>query len=295
MRYAAYATIIAGSLGLLCTGCAAPAPLRVMSFNLSAIANDEARDGWPAWRAQIVDEANAQQPDILALQGARATEVRELDSLLKDYDFAATGSADGHEAGECAPLFYRRGRFFKDDAGHFWLSPTPTVVGSVGWDAAGPSVVTWVALRLKDAPLTTVRVLNTCFDEQGPRARVESAKLLRKIVESYGGRPLVVVGMFHCPPGSEPYRILTEDRRNRLELRDAHPADQWRDKPALALTVRRGGHSGRCDRILYNRGFEVEPVTVDRKPGDADSRQPVTPGPVEAVLRLAVAQARDYT
>ena len=33
--------------------------------------------------------------------------------------------------------------------GHFWLSETPEVVGSKGWDAALPRVATWVKLTDK--------------------------------------------------------------------------------------------------------------------------------------------------
>ena len=44
-------------------------------------------------------------------------------------------------------------------AGNFWLSDTPDVVGSRGWDAKLPRIVTWVELRdLKNdrRPMATV-------------------------------------------------------------------------------------------------------------------------------------------
>ena len=287
MRFTARVTVAAVGLGLLCGGCAAPAPLRVMSFNLGGSSYDAAPQGWSAVRGQIADTAREQQPDVLALQGAQADQVHELQSLLNGYAYVATGSADGGQGGDCVPVFYRRDRFLKLDAGHFWLSEKPAKVGSIGWDAAAPAVVTWVELRLKDSPLKTVRILNTCFDARGQQARLESAKLVRKLVESYGGRPLVLVGTFHCRPGSEPYRILTENRRNRMELRDASAVSGTGGKAVLSRTLRRRSAARRCDWILYNRGFEVGPVEAGKVPGKC--ARPGGPTPVEATLRLTAA------
>lgn len=293
MRFFVRATVAAAGLGLLCSGCAAPAPLRVMSFHLDRDGHEAVPHGWPAFRGQIADAASAQQPDVLALQGVQADQVRELQALLKEYDYVATGSADGEQGGDCVPVFFRRDRFLRVDAGHFWLSPKPKEVGSVGWDASEPAVVTWVELRLKESPLKTVRVLNTCFDARGQQARLESAKLVRRLVESYGGRPLVLTGMFHCRSGSEPYRILTEDRRNRMELRDANAAGGMYGKPSLAVKVRRGNSSRRCEWILFNRGFEVELVAPAKTPSKCS--RPGGPTPVEATLRLAAAASRGYS
>src|SRR5690606_15854253 len=106
--------------------------------------------------------------------------------------------------------------------GHLWLSEHPERPGSIGWDAALPRMATWVKLQFRRNPYLHVTVFNTHFDHVGERARVESAELLRRWVETLGGTPVIVMGDFNLPPGSPGYRALTEDRGNLAELRDAY-------------------------------------------------------------------------
>ena len=60
-------------------------------------------------------------------------------------------------------------RFKREATGTFWLSETPEVVGSVGWDAALPRIATWLRLREWDTD-REVLWLNTHFDHVGGRA-----------------------------------------------------------------------------------------------------------------------------
>lgn len=69
--------------------------------------------------------------------------------LGEDYDWVGVGRDDGKQAGEAVPVFYKRDKFSlasEQDGGvgtggveHFWLSETPSVVASVGWDAVSTS------------------------------------------------------------------------------------------------------------------------------------------------------------
>ena len=90
---------------------------------------------------------------------------------LPGYAVFSAGRDDGKDAGESAAVFYRKERFEKLDGGHFWLSETPDVPGSKGWDAALPRVATWVRLKDRAAPdRPPVLFLNTHLDHRGAAA-----------------------------------------------------------------------------------------------------------------------------
>ena len=80
------------------------------------------------------------------------------------------GRDDGAEAGEYAPLFYRRDRFNVQEQGYFWLSETPDVVGSFGWDADCVRIATWAKLYDRTQNHTLL-FLNTHFDHRGMTAQ----------------------------------------------------------------------------------------------------------------------------
>jgi endonuclease/exonuclease/phosphatase family metal-dependent hydrolase len=273
-----------GAVGALTLGCASPAPFRVLSFNIRTASANDGPNAWDLRRDLVVETIRGQQPDVIALQEVLFSQVTELRAALPEYGFVGVGRDDGAEQGEFVPIFYRRERFSLLDSGHFWLSATPEQVGSVGWDAALPRMATWVRLRFKDALLADVRIANVHFDHRGERARAESAKLIRRYSEALGGQPLVVLGDFNCPPGSEPYRILTEKGRNLAAFVDA----QGEQAPAVtggtfhAFTGQPEG--GRIDWILVNRRFKVTAWEVDRR--DFDGRYPSDHFPVAATLRL---------
>ncbi len=105
----------------------------------------------------------------------------------EEYDHAGVGRDDGSRAGEAVPVFWRRDTFErapeseggigKDGVEHFWLSPTPEIVGSVGWDAALTRMCTHVSLRLI-ATGEIIHVFSTHYDHQGVVARAKSSELI---------------------------------------------------------------------------------------------------------------------
>ena len=278
------AVVLGGTIGALTTGCILPAPFRVMSFNIRTASADDGPNGWHLRRDLVVETIRQQKPDVIALQEVVLSQAAELRAALPEYGFVGVGRDDGAEEGEFVPIFYRRQRFTLLDSGHFWLSQTPERVGSVGWDAALPRMATWVQLRFEDAPLAEVRIVNVHFDHQGARARAESARMLRRFSESLGGRALVVLGDFNCPPGSEPYQILSEEGRDLAALTDvlAGPAAGAASGTFHAFTGQPQG--GRIDWILVNRRFRATAPAVDHR--SFDGRYPSDHFAVAATLRL---------
>ena len=273
-----------GALVVLLPGCTIPAPFRVMSFNIRTAEADDGPNGWDLRRDLVIETVQAQQPDILGLQEVVARQGAELRAALPDYGYVGVGRDDGAGRGESVPILYRRARLTIVDSGQFWLSAHPEEAGSMGWDAACPRVATWVCLRFNVAPLTEVQVINVHFDHRGARARVESAKLLRRVVESLGGRPVVLVGDFNCAAGSLPYQILTGNSGNLSELADTQPraAADFAAGTFHGFTGR--PEPGRIDGILANRFFEPVESGLDRR--RRDGRYPSDHFPVTATLKM---------
>lgn len=57
------------------------------------------------------------------------------------FDHVGVGRNDGKEAGEYSPIFFDRERFEVANWTTIWLSDTPNVPGSVGWDAVSEQQV----------------------------------------------------------------------------------------------------------------------------------------------------------
>lgn len=91
---------------------------------------------------------------------------------------------DGIHAGEYSPLFFRRLAWTLQHFQTIWLSPTPDVPGSKGWDAASVRILTVAVLESRLAVSAAggkglrVLALNTHLDDQGAVSRREAAKII---------------------------------------------------------------------------------------------------------------------
>jgi len=94
---------------------------------------------------------------------------------------------------------------------------------------------------------------------------------------------MIVVGDFNCPPGSEPYWILTEERSHPTALHNALAATEGGTYHAFTGTPR----AGRIDWILVSRDMDPAEAAVDRS--QPHGRYPSDHFPVAATLRLSAA------
>ena len=216
---------------------AAP-PLRVMTFNLRYDTPSDEGNAWPHRRDWVAALIRFHAPDALGVQEALAHMLTDLDARLPGFARVGVGRADGRAGGEFSAILYRTDRLELLDSGTFWLSPTPEVAGSKGWDAAIERIATWARFRDRRTGCRHVH-LNTHFDHVGEQARQESARLIRRRIAALAsGMPVVVTGDLNADPASAPYRILTRDTvgdatpplRDALAAsRDAHygPTSTW--------------------------------------------------------------------
>jgi endonuclease/exonuclease/phosphatase family metal-dependent hydrolase len=173
--------------------------VKVMTFN---IRYGTAKDGefhWPARRELVMEVIRREQPDVLAIQEGLAFQLDEIAPVLADYEKYGQHRGGGM-SGEFSGVYVRNNTFEVVDSGEFWLSPTPEVVSSKGWDAALPRMAAWVELSFTNGE--RMRVYGTHFDHRGAEARLNSALLL--VEQAHDGPPSVFTGDFNAEPGSPP-------------------------------------------------------------------------------------------
>jgi endonuclease/exonuclease/phosphatase family metal-dependent hydrolase len=259
---------LTGALGLvwLAAGVAAPAPgktdggaLRVMTFNIRYDNPADGEDGWANRRAKVASMVCFHGADVVGLQEALRSQIADLEAALPTFGWFGTGRSAERDGEHCAVLF-RRDRLEVLAESTFWLSETPEVAGSRGWDAALPRIVTWGKLRDRRSGVV-FHLFNTHLDHLGEAARRESARLLlRKVAEIAGpDGPVVVTGDFNATPDSEPYRILTTGEGARGALVDAlHASSSPHHGPTSSWNGFKAIEPGRrIDFVLVRPPVEV--------------------------------------
>lgn len=183
--------------------------VRVMTFN---IRYNEPKDGANTWvnrKAKVADVIRFHKAELIGVQEALIGQLRDLEKSLPDFAWCGAGRTDGKNDGEFSAILYRKSRFRLIETKTFWLSETPEKIGSKGWDANLPRIVTWAKFLDKRTKKTFFH-FNTHFDHIGKTARTESSRLLvAKTREIAGKFPFVVTGDFNAEESTDVYKILT--------------------------------------------------------------------------------------
>lgn len=205
-------------------------PLRVMSFNIRYDNPSDSPNHWQARREKVLSQVLFYDTDLLGIQEALHTQVLDIQAGLPDFGFVGVGRNDGQTSGEYAGIFFRKTRLELLQSGHFWLSTTPEVTGSIGWDAAITRMVTYARFKDRESGKSFYH-FNTHFDHMGREARRHSALLLLdKVFLLSGNDQAIVTGDFNAVPEDEPMLILLDSTRERHFIHTA--------------TLSRSGHYG---------------------------------------------------
>ena len=240
---------------------------------------DDARGcGWATRLLRIVESLRALKPDIFAVQEAHFEQMNDLRAAFPAYESAGVGREDGANDGEHCGIFFSAARFWLRAQETHWLSPTPDTP-SRGWDATCTRIVTkaWLFDRETEAKLT---VWNTHLDHQSAKARIESARLLRRHALE-AEVPLLLCGDFNCAPGSAPIAELTDS------LRDAR-SHAARVEGEIATCCGFGaplhGERNRIDYVLASREWQIESYRVPEDRADWPPASDHRPVVVEAAF-----------
>ncbi|MCB1182527.1 endonuclease/exonuclease/phosphatase family protein [bacterium] len=270
---------------------AVPAPptrdTTVLSFNIRYGRADDGPDSWPHRRELVCETIRAHAPAVFGVQECLVEQAAVLREAFPAYTFTGYGRDDGAEAGEMCALFVDRARYDVLDAGVFWLSETPAVVGSRGWDAALHRIATWVQLRDRVAAPETLFVFNAHFDHVGEEARRHSAALLRERVGAIAGpHAAIVLGDFNAPADG-PVRAALAPADGRLaDTFTCAGRDERRPGEGTFHGFKGEAGPARIDWILATPELPCRDAGIDRS--SRDGRFPSDHFPVWAVFRQAV-------
>ena len=265
------------------TACGSATSLSVMTFNMRYDNPEDGQNNWRFRRERIAGVIKAQEIDVLGTQELLSNQFNDLSGLLTGYQGVGVGRLDGAESGEYCAVFFRKDRFTLLDSGTFWLSETPEVVGSLGWDGACERIATWVVLRDTDG--RELFFIDTHLDHVGQVARDEGVSLLMKRIETLsGGRPVILTGDFNSEPGSSVVAHVQKDG----VLRDAKAIAQQRSGTDWSFSD--FGQIPEAERPLLDYIFvsgDIEALRYEVLPDTFDGGYVSDHAPVMAVVKIA--------
>lgn len=180
-----------------------------MTFNIRFDNPDDGPDAWPHRKDFVASMFRFHRNDIVGIQEGMHHQVMDLDEFLPEFEWIGVGREAGDERGEFCAIYYRPERFELIEQDTFWLSETPEVPGSMGWDTAITRITTWARLYDKKNNRNVI-VFNTHFDHIGSEARRESSQLIiQKIDEIADGDPVILIGDFNATEEDDPYKVIT--------------------------------------------------------------------------------------
>jgi endonuclease/exonuclease/phosphatase family metal-dependent hydrolase/predicted TIM-barrel fold metal-dependent hydrolase len=207
------------------------APVRVVPYNIRYANPADGENIWANRREAMAAYLRGTKADIIGLQEVEPQQRADLADALTDYAWYGVGRNAEHDEDEGTPIFYRRDRFDVIASGTFWLSPTPEVAGSRGWDAALPRVASWVRLRDLQSGRELLAV-NTHFDHRGSEARLESGRMIVNRIQELAAAgttrlPVILTGDFNgfkaISPGNKIDHIFVCDVSAVLSHRIENP------------------------------------------------------------------------
>ena len=260
-------TIIAILCALLfiagCSTNVSDQPFRVMTFNIRYNNPGDGENAWPNRKDMVASVIHFHHTDLVGVQEALKEQLLDLQERLPGFAWFGVGRDDGKEAGEYSAIFYHTDRFELLKQNTFWLSETPEILGSFGWDAACVRIVTWGFFRNKLSGKEFYH-FNTHFDHRGEAARENSSKLIvKKIKEIAGNTPVVLTGDFNFPPTSPLYSIITAPGSagtDRIYLKDAqHISKQQPHGPDWSSHgfQDKGRPGNKIDYVFVSNGINV--------------------------------------
>lgn len=215
---------------------------------------DNPADGanaWPHRRELLTQTLTKHHPDIIATQEGRYTQLKDFETLIKDFEII-----DQHRSWikeRMYPTFFvRKDQFEIIKSEDLWLSETPGVAGSLSFESMFPRLMTWVKLQPKNSK-TNLILVNTHLDHVKTQTRVNQVKVLVQEIKRIwtDNSLLFVMGDFNDSPQSEVRQTLLKEF--------PHLQDAW----AMFNHIEETSHhafNGECQN-----GARIDWIMVDNK------------------------------
>ncbi|MCG1035416.1 endonuclease/exonuclease/phosphatase family protein [Polaribacter sargassicola] len=233
--------------------------LTAVAFNVRYNSSEDGVNIWENRKEWLAHSMRFFKVDIIGAQEVTYKQLMDMLQLLPSYGYIGVGR-EGENNGEFSPIFYNKTRLKVLKSETFWLSTTPNQVGSKGWDAALPRVVTWALFKDKISGKTFYH-FNTHFDHRGKNARIESAKLLSKKINAIAiSEPIFVTGDLNSSPESEAIKTLLESELKDPYLTLDKDSVYGPDYTFNGWSSKGKNSKNRIDYVLYKGA--VEPLNL---------------------------------
>ncbi len=248
-----------------------PGVVKVMTFNIRANNILDSLDSWHFRKQRVFDTFATHGPDIIGLQEALPSQLRQVQQTLPQYSYYAAGRHDGMRSGESCPIFYRKDRFELLDSGTFWFSDTPDIPGTKDWGNIVPRICSWVRL-LERGRNISFYVYNLHLDSFSQNSREKSVRLLaRQVAARKTEAPFIVMGDFNMPLHNPAMMYLM-----KLGHQTPYPkmADAWLsvypDRSETSTWQKFGGRllGPQIDHIQICEDAKALEVTIDSRKVD---------------------------
>jgi endonuclease/exonuclease/phosphatase family metal-dependent hydrolase len=262
-----------------------------MSFNIRYGTAQDGDNHWTARRDQLFDLVRAQNADIIGVQEALDSQIREITAAAPGYAVVGVGRDDAQAKGEYSAILFRTDRLHVAESGTFWFSDTPEVPASKSWGNNITRICTWA--RFIDRDGRGFWHYNLHLDHQSQPSRERSTELLRRRIEARAlpREPVVVTGDFNVGEGNPALRSLVAATRPEGGQTAAPFLDTFRvvhpdERVVGTFTGFKFGqvNGDKIDYILVQPGTEVLSAGIIRT--SRGDRYPSDHFPVVARVRL---------
>ncbi len=224
---------------------------------------DNPADGSNAWihrREILKDILLKHSPDIIATQEGRYDQLKDLLTLLPDFEMI-----DQHRSWikerMYPTLFLRSGKFEIGKSEDIWLSETPGVAGSRSFDSAFPRLMTCLKLQPKNFN-KSFTVVNTHLDHVKAETRLAQVKvLIQELKRQHIKDSLVIMGDFNDGPESDVRKTLLSEFPG---LQDSWKLFNHVEETSHHAFKGEMQNGSRIDWILVDKNFQVESCSMDK-------------------------------
>lgn len=177
---------------------------RIATINIRVPTAKDSINHWRNRKNIMIDFLKKEGFDIVCLQEASSGQMKYIISSMTEYDCIGD-SPTVVKGEEYLPILYKKNILDCLESGTFWLSQTPNVVGSKGWDGKHTRRATWSKFMSK-LDSCVFYVVNTHLDHVGKVANEKGMEVMKRRMDSIAvNYPILICGDMNCTSMSSTY------------------------------------------------------------------------------------------